>query len=225
MLRATNLVGFGIGGRTAIDHSYRNFYQNSANSSSYTFTSADIGVAAPDRWVIVTLHGRTGSSGTYTCDTCTVGGNATTRILNISGQTANGNIIAMFCTNAPIASGETANIVCSWNAAVLNCSIGVFAAYGLRQATPDASITANTQSAPSGSISVRPGGLLVAHLTDIGSTTCTWTGPTERYDTTVEAEIRSGASLNTTTTGNTTVTATPAAQSGFGHMLAASWWP
>jgi len=213
------------GGRGPITSSYRNFYSSTSNSSSYNFASSDIGDAAADRYIVVTVHGRTGSSGTYTFNTCTVGGASCTRVLNISGVTANGNIIAMFVTDNPFTAGTTATIAVSTNVAILNCAVGVFAVYGLVSKTPNATITVNSASNPSGSIDVKSGGFLVAHLTDIGNTTCTWTGPTERYDTKVESEIRSGASLDTTTNTTLTVTADPASDSGIGRMLAAAWWP
>lgn len=197
---------------------------STANASSYTFTNHSIGTAAADRYVVVCVFASNSGNGTFSIDSVTVGGASTTSLLHISGTSSNGNIVGMFITNSPVTSGTTASIVCTMNAAVIHCSVGVYAVYGLTSTTPNDTISISNSADPSSTIDQQNGGVVIAMARDAFAYTVTWSGVTEDYDAQLESRVYSGGSIETTASGTLTVTANFSTNTIYQHMLVASWW-
>lgn len=116
--------------------------QDSANLTTYTFASANVGTAAADRLTVVGVVGEDAAA-TFSISSVTVGGDATTSI----GQSATTDTIVMAgMFRFDNASGTAEDIVVTFSEAVTGAAICVWAVYGLSSSTPTDSAVANNTS-------------------------------------------------------------------------------
>src|SRR3990167_11105596 len=78
--------------------------------TTYTFSAENLGVAASDRFIVVTITGRSSDGGARTIDTVTIGG--VTATINI--QIANSGSFNGIAT-AAVPTGTTGDIVITWS--------------------------------------------------------------------------------------------------------------
>lgn len=188
MLRANNLVGFGVGLRPATV-TYTDSSASNTDLTTYTFSSLSIGEASTSRHVIVAVLA---SNAAATVSTLTVGGVSASLAKR---ATATNGIAEIWIVAVP--TGATGNVVVTFNAGNNRASVGVWAAYNLLSATATDSDESNADPGVI-SIDVQAGGILVAGVYSVsGTVSYTWTNITERFDIVVETTRRaSGASLD-----------------------------
>jgi hypothetical protein len=175
-----------------------------------------IGTAAANRRVVVCAA----TSGDVTL-TCTVGGAATTRILNSTGS---GQTVSVFITNDYYPTGTTAQIIVSSSGGSSSEGMATYAVYGASVTAADTLTVVDTD--PSGTIDVLEGGLLIAaSYIPFAGTAGSWTGVTEDFEE-VASAAEFGAGTFTTSTAVTGRTVT--INWSFGpsaYLLAVSFGP
>jgi hypothetical protein len=176
-----------------------------ANASTYTFSAQNFGTEAADRYIIAVIQSRKALAAT-TVSSVTIGGVAASISVQRANTVTNTSVCAIAIALVP--TGTSGDVVVVFADAMTRCGLGLFSATGL-SATP-----ADTDSAaandPSVSLDCPAGGFIIAGAMSNLTGSATWTGVTERWDTTVEATNNyTGGSLDfaTTQTG-LTVTAT-----------------
>lgn len=191
MLRANNLVGFGVGLRPATV-TYTDSSASNTDLTTYTFSSLSIGEASTSRHVIVAVLASNSAATVSTVSTLTVGGVSASLAKR---ATATNGIAEIWIAAVP--TGATGNVVVTFNAGNNRASVGVWAAYNLLSATATDSDESNADPGVI-SIDVQAGGILVAGVySSTGTVSYTWTNITERFDIVVETSRRaSGASLD-----------------------------
>jgi hypothetical protein len=155
---------------------------DTTDASTYTFSAQNLGAAAADRYIIVTVHIRKAGA-TLAVSSVTIGGVAATIVNQDYYATPNVNCVAIAIAKVP--SGTTGDIVVVADSTVLRCAIGVWRATGLLSASAY-STGVSKQTAPSTTMNVPFGFAIGVGQSANASATCTWGGLTERYDTLVE---------------------------------------
>lgn len=191
--------------------------EDAANSATYSGTVWDgvsIGVAAPNRRIVLAPTARkTSVAGVVSA--CAVGAEA--GALAVAAANHNGGIenkAELWCTGL-IPAGTTANLSVTWTLSQDRCGCGVYAVYGAGSATPtdtDRKHGDNTDTALSVSLTVPAKGVAIGAGLFTGNTTRSWawTGLVEDYDIVFESSVcHSGASLNSNAGGNIAITSTP----------------
>jgi len=173
MLLKNKLQGAaGIGG---IEFEYQTTLNDTSITSSYTFSSVDIGDASSDRLVIVAASCT--QIGSHTVSGVTIGGSAATIHVNPSAT------FFSAIASLVVSSGTTADIVVTTSTTAQRCAIAVWTAKGLDSTTPDGTGTASGSS-PSTSLTTSVGGIGVGIIRHNNSSPSdvTWSGLTERAD-------------------------------------------
>lgn len=174
-----------------------------SSQTTYTFSSQNIGTAASNRFIIVTITGRSGDGTNKTLSSVTIGG--VTATLAASGQWNTGNFCGAACANVP--TGTTGDIVVTFSDTMSACSVSAYSENGLSSATV---IGSGGTTSDAGSITVvtSTGGVIVGIAKDDdGTATCTWTGLTENFDSQDgDSNDISGASKQETASPNVSVT-------------------
>jgi len=179
-----------LGGAAPATVTYVTTIDDGNGATTYTFTNANIGAAATDRLVVGALSWE--ATANRSLVSATIGGNAASVIVNGGGVETSAAIFAL-----RVAAGATATIVATLSGAALRAAIGIWNVNGQISDTP----TAFGQSASNSSvtshqtdINVLSGGVAIAALGLNAPNAVTWTGATERYDATYDANSRkSGA--------------------------------
>lgn len=161
----------GTGGSTAAPiytGGYLQSAESTADRSSYTFSSINIGTAASDRMVLVAVHYFTNS---YTVPTVNVGGSTTTRISTTFGPYE----CQVSTHNINVTTGTVANIVVNFSTAPFRCAISVYSFYGLSSQTPtDTSVDGGGLDIASTSLSTTSGGLVFHAGSNFGGAAGIW---------------------------------------------------
>lgn len=186
-------------GSTTPFYTYNTTVSSTTNSTSYTFSSVNIGTAASNRLVVIVVLGRPTVVASRIINSATIGGVSATLVSNESS----GNPAAII--SAVITSGTTADVVINWNSSMDNCVISSYSLYDLNSTTAASSVAAQGASAwVSGKItvelSVQKDGISIGGVTTSATTgtPATWSGLTEDYDQVVETRTRSSASRQMT---------------------------
>lgn len=193
----------------------------SSTSGVATFSGVNIGAAASNRIVIVTV-GASKSSGTWsgTIASVTINGNAATQANAVSNSASTNGV---YYLNVP--SGTTATIVVNLpsGADSNGIAIGIYRAVGLASATPTATATATASGAVGASLTIPSNGYGVgsAHHGSIAQA-YSWTNLTGDYTGNPGAE-GTGSSASSATAGAATRTATPASESAGATIVLAAW--
>lgn len=158
------------------------------NASSYTFSAQSLGTAASDRYIVVTVGARAGT--TETISSVTIGG--VTATINVQ-STSNNNIASVCIANVP--TGATGDIVVTFSGTMDRCGIGAWRATGVTSTT--ATDTGTSIANPlTTNLDINAGGFAVAIGRTDDIATATWTNLTEKFDEEIGAEgnFFSGAS-------------------------------
>lgn len=219
MLQSQGLrAAYTSGGGNAASISYRANYRSTANATSYTFSSSDIGTATGRSIVVVAVHSWRSTS--FSVSSVTIGGVSATNVGSAGTQPRTE------LWYAEGVSGTTGDIVVTMSATTERCLVGVYALYNLRSNTPNFSGTSSgLSSGLNRTVNTTVNGVIVgAASANASGRTYTWTGATENYDTVIESfNSYSAASGTTTSNTATTVSFTLAGGStGLSYVLA-SW--
>lgn len=197
---------------------YVNRYIITTNTTTYTFSSCDLGVVSADRRVIVGAH-MYGSAG-RSLSSATINGVSATELTSDTSNQANSVLLI-----AAVPTGATGDIVLTWSGSCAGSAVSVWYATGLTSDTPVATATNLSLSAPtSGSLSTVDGGFAVGCATvrynDGTLRTHSWTNATEQYDAELENTGTDGASISgayvATTGSSVTITDTFSTASAVG---------
>lgn len=209
-------------GVTPATISFTDWVADTTDNSTYTFSSRSIGTAAANRYIIVTVQF---SDVFTTASSVTVGGISATFVKRKSGAGATPtDTVEIWVASVP--TGTTANVVVNTTLGVNNCSIGLWAAYGIN---PTAYATGESvASPPSTTLNIPAGGIAVGiAASNDGGNTWTWTGLTEGYDGTSEGPrtvTGAGSAFGAAQSG-LTITATPSGTATKPVMALASFSP
>lgn len=145
------------------------------NSTQNTWTNANIGTAAADRLVIVTVAGRGNGGGSRQISAVSIGGVAATLICR---STTTPNPTAIYARLVP--TGATTTIVVTANSDLDSGIIGIATLTGYGNAAARAISTPPPVNAQADlevpALSVQRGGVAIYVASAQGSTTMTWTG-------------------------------------------------
>jgi hypothetical protein len=190
---------------------------DSANASTYTYTSQSLGAAAADRYIVVGVASRIGAA-SLTLSSLTVGGVTATIVdqRSATGVASGGTATTLGALAiAAVPTGTTGNVVVNLSATALRCVVSMWRFDGLASATAFAAGD-SAATAPTINLDIPANGAAVGIITAgySGSLTASWTGLTEQYDATTEALAVSSASdaIISAETGRTvtgTFTGTP----------------
>lgn len=180
--------------------------------TTYTFTAHNIGTAAFDRVVVVTIFGSQVTSA-RTVSSVTIGGSAAT--LNGTQIDDSPRRVKIAMAGLLVPTGTSSDIVVTWSAGMEACGVFVWALTGSGGVfSPYSTVTAKTGGTlTSSSLVVPQGGAVIATagFVDTSPTSgITWTGPTEASDIqgeTNNTRIGSAGLTNQNTSGGSTVTA------------------
>lgn len=168
---------------------------DTTNAATYTFTNHAIGTASSDRCVVVAIHGSYGAVG-ITLDSVTIGGNAASILYQQDAD--NGSNITRLAAVASllVTTGTTATIVINTSVTMTRARIATYALTGTADCTTLADSDFSEATDPSVALDVPANGSALGACTDTVSA-FTWTGLTERYESSDEATTTStGASLD-----------------------------
>lgn len=220
MFAVTHRAGFGAGSSgptTPVALTFTDSSVNANNLEEYTFNTQAIGTASADRHVIVALVYTEAASDTLT--SVTVAGQSCTVVVN---STSGSGDSAIAITDAPVTSGTTATIVCSFSGSgPTNCGIGVYSITGLGSTTPvdtDTTTTDNTGL----TLNVEADGAVIGVSSQASGATATWTNITENYDEVIETSVmhHTGASVLTAASGTLTLTMNSSSSTSIGVSYA-----
>lgn len=201
--------------------SYRTFVSSTSNGATYTFNTVDIGTASTTRLVVVAITGTSSQASGRTVNSVNIGGISATGYQNPSVI-----YVASFWA-AFVPTGTTANIIVVFSGTMANCGIGVYDLNNLKSAISQGG---DSQGVAGGtvinlSLPVTDTGVVIAAGTFATGTssTATWSGVTERYDTLVETGMRTGASAIMTASNSAYAVSCTSSLSNTGRASAASW--
>lgn len=180
-----------------------------------------IGTAATNRYVVVAV-GNVLTFGTAAAPTSvTVGGQACTKVADISQGGSAQPRTTLWITNAPVTTGTTATVSATASG---SCGMATWAIYGIASTTPYA--TATVAGSPSSTtIDFQEGGVAIgAVATNSSPGAQTFTGLTKDFDGSLNSAKRfSGASLSDMSAGTgQTVSNSPTNNNAF---AVACWAP
>lgn len=172
---------------------------NISASTTYTFTSAAIGTASANRDVIVGIV-CAGGGATETYSGLTIGGTSAAQVVTSTMAGAGQPLAAIYIL--AVASGTTATIVATLSSnKTTNCTIDVWAAYGLASTTADNTASANNTGAVSTSVTTVNGGVAVGILGVASASTGTWGGTLSNNANAVVNSVTAVAGGSQTTSG------------------------
>lgn len=189
-------------------------YVTTTNSGSglttYTFTSVSLGAEGGNRQIIVGISSSVGTSGRTVSSVTVAGVSATSLVFRDSGG-GSSRISALWIANVP--TGATGNIVVTFSGSMARAGITVYAGRNLTSNTPQATNNdANTTGAAlTLSLTGTTAGFIVAQaMIQSSGETFTWSGLTRDNNVTVGSALTmSSSSINTTSSGTTTISANP----------------
>ncbi len=177
----------------------------SDNLTSYTEAMS---TGTGSRYVIVAINAQKVGGGTPSDPTVTVDGNACTKVVEADNAVA--EACFLYITNAAFSGSDSVNVVANFGAETM---------HNIQLATLQAVLTSNTATATasditdptSQSLAVSAGGVAVAVAgTAVSGSSFTWSGLTERGDTSGDSITGSVASDDFAAASTPTVAATPA---------------
>lgn len=158
---------------------------SATDSSSYSFTDFNFGLAHPSRDIIIAV-GQRSTSGTRQVTALTIGGVSATRIFQLRWN-SNQNEITFWYARVP--TGASGTVAVSLDGTASRCFIAGWSAIGLKSLTPVDTDNPNNAASDTlnASIDVEDGGYILAFALDqLTPGTATWTGLDEVVDTEVE---------------------------------------
>lgn len=174
--------------------SYESYAASTANATIYTYSSQSIGTADSNRIVYVMSFTRAADGADITISSLTIGGVSATEQV-FQQREFNGGDEHVSIWSAAVPTGTTADIVVTYSREMARAAIGV---YTSTDASATASATATDVGAtPSVTMTRAAGGTIAACQKRAGSN---WTGATENFDNSVEAQIVASGAIATADT-------------------------
>lgn len=195
-----------------------------ANATNYSFSSVAIGTASSDRIVIVGVVLSSASAGApRTTSSVTVGGISATKIV----ERVNTDRESVSIWAAQVPTGTTATIAVNTSGSEGRAGVITWAMTGKSSVAAFATaFDSNTSSDPNATIDIPANGAAVAVATVGQNTSTTWTGLTERHDSSVESvSVQTGASDNFASAQTALSVTANFATNGQNSMVIASWGP
>lgn len=145
--------------------------------TTYTFADQNLDTAAPDRYIVATISGRSNDGGARTINSVTIGGVSAT--INVQ-TTDQGNVIGVAVASVP--SGTTGDVVVEFSDTMTDAAVALYRVPGITTTT--ATDTGTSTATPlTTNLDINAGGFAVAMAkSDNSSHTATWTNLTERFD-------------------------------------------
>lgn len=191
---------------------------NTANLTTYTFTSRVLGDAQADRYIIVVALTGTASR---TLMALTVGGVSARIVCTITGTSGTSRNAGLAIANVP--TGTVGDIAATWSSGCVQCGIGWWRATGLSSEIENdfGTTTSDPGAIPLDTVA---GGFVVGGIVTSSGGSFSWTNVTERYDQAAGENntIFSGADATGTSAGTLSVQADDSG-TGVRAMVAASW--
>lgn len=153
--------------------------------TTYTFSAQNLGTEASDRYIIVGILSRKAGA-TTTISSVTIGGVSATIVRQRSNNVTNTDVAGLAIALVP--TGATGDVVVTFGAGMVRCQIGVWRADSLASATPsdaDDSIAGD----PTVALDCPAGGFIIGVGLTAAASSASWTGITERFDTTLETFV------------------------------------
>lgn len=205
-------IGAGESGPSVI---YRTQTGLWANTSSFSFTSQNIGYVDPTRVIVVAVHYYEYDTSASITSLTINGTSAPQRILSVRAVSGgSGSFVYTALHSLSVPTATTATIAITFNRAIdYGCRIGVWSLYNVSSAVPVA--TDSSTDTSSMDINVQPNDVGVVATTGVyGSSSISWTNATERYDVVQASNLTtSGAdflALTTQTPRSVIAISTPA---------------
>lgn len=194
MLRASNLIGFGVNPSFApVSLINRGTMVTTISAvTTYTFSGYPIGTASPTRRVIAIVYASLGTTG-RTLSSATIGGVSATIDVQATHNSGGSQTLAIISATVP--TGTTANIVATFSGAMARAACWAVAVDGLQSVTPVLTASATAADPISGTVNQRDGGFVIAGAFTNNTSSYTWTGVTERVDTAFDVQTASGGDL------------------------------
>lgn len=192
------------GGGAAKSAVFQGTYGSTTNASSFTFSSVNLGVPDVGRIIVIGVNYYEYDTSTSISTLTVAGSSATGRVTSSNGVPGGtGSNIYAAIWSLSLATGSTGTVSLQFNRSIdRGCSIGVWSLYNMSSSTPQATDTADGNSA--GAVAAlttlaQADDAIIAVATGAESAgATTWTNITEDYDTRVSPSgglSRSGASL------------------------------
>ena len=153
---------------------------DTSNQSTYTFAAQPIGVATPDRLVVVCMSGSLSTGGGAVPTSGSIGG--VSAVVHAS-STVTGTMWSGMMS-AVVPTGATGDIVVNLSAGTGSCELATFTITGYRSATPnDALSLAATSNGQAGTLNAPTGGVVVGVFkSEAEAFPVTWVGITASFD-------------------------------------------
>lgn len=227
MLMLNELNGFwasSAASAAAASLSYITTVSDTANNTTYTFSTTSIGAADSTRRVVVIAHWHRNTGADKTISSATIGGVSAT--IHVQAT----DIIGVGIISALVPTGTTADIVVTLTGGADRMQIGVWRAINETASSPHATASDNVLAGAvlSTTIDIPATGWLVAGAIGRGGTptSMAWTGVTEDYDTILESATNvnsggheTGLAVETGRTVSVTISTSPSTAA----LVAASW--
>ena len=200
--------------------SYLATITTSTGTTTRTFASADLGAAASDRLVIVTVAGTRSTS--MTISSATINGVSATIIAQ---ATKGGNSVNPTCAiiAATVPTGTSGDIVITLDVSPSTLRISTYRASGLSSSTVHATTT-DASGSDTLDVNVPTQGLVVAVSGQVSVGSSTWSGITERTEASVNSMLHSFADSNGLLSASTPLAISASGGStGNGKSISASW--
>lgn len=164
--------------------------QSTAGGTSVTFAAQNLGAAASDRKILITVSAEADAAGTPTVSALSVQGIAATLVATGAGADGRASV---YIVNVP--SGSTGDIALTFSTAYGRLVVGVYRITGLLSSTAFHTASAINNDPLTAAINVKSGGFAVAVMAGGGGGSVAWTGLTEDFDIALGAlSEHSGAS-------------------------------
>lgn len=157
---------------------------NTTSQTTYTFSSVSFGTEASDRVTIVGFVSRANASGRGINSVTINGVSATYANVGSFTDASNSDFAGIYYAENP--TGTTGDVVITFNAAMLRCSLQVLKMVGQVSSAPYNIAADNTGDPLDGNVNVVSGGCAYGVSSFLsGSTNASWTGLTESIDATL----------------------------------------
>lgn len=187
----------------AVTTNYIGTVGSATSTTTYTFTSTDIGTAASDRIVFIAVSGSGGTN--LSLNSVTIGGVSAT-LIN-TGFLSFGTI---GCAYLNVTSGTTATVVVTYSGTRARCSIDVYTVYGSSGTPSDTALTlqAATATTISNNVDIPTNSVCIySYAAGGGYLASSFSSATEDYDGVIGGDStsragarKSGQALNHTET-------------------------
>lgn len=204
---------------------------NTANQTTYTFSTQNLGTAAADRYIAVVASGAV-TTGTGSVASVTVQGISATQAVSKVQAVNVANVISIWLVAVP--TGTTGDVVITMGSGSQRCAIALYSCVGLGSATAYDTATDDTATGTnpvaSSTIDCEANGFIIAaSMINNAATTSSnaWTGVTEDYEQVLESNswISGGSDEFATLQTGLTVTSswTNNNVNAEASLVAASW--